>query len=426
MIRANYFLSLSLLMLVIFLVTLGSLSALGKPAVTEYNMELGQILVSFVGRHPINIVTLDGQGGGLETLIGSQDYFRGTLIESQGKFEFSQISNPLKFKVVSVFENGRLLVISEEEGGRLIVGMHSSHQGGMAFNQTGPLGGNTNSSNNNSSNNNSTNNTPNQPGPNAPPAKSSSSPPLPGEELTLKDGGKSTSSGKVQVALYTKKADKGWVIINQPIPEPTKPAAPSLKTVASRQLRISGSQALELIDEFGRSSVKRALEIRKDSAIKAINNNGNGILAGQAGGVVLSNGPESLVHVGQLNPDLLFQLHLKGPEYQGMLRDSILQLRLFHPQTGNRLRGLPVSITVSGPVQGLNDKGPIVLIDEFEYDEVTEDYIYPLLESSWLVQSREIVPGHYHVFVDVENTKHFKLTITLTEDGKFIPFQNGN
>jgi hypothetical protein len=118
-------------------------------------------------------------------------------------------------------------------------------------------------------------------------------------------------------------------------------------------------------------------------------------------------------------PILKLQLYLDGPEYDGVLRNSTLFLRVFHPKIPQKISDLPSTIAVIKAVEGgAND---VLLLDSFIFNEDCDCYQYNFTEDKWLIDVKDLQPGPYKLSIDFSNARHLRLPVTVTKGKEVIP-----
>jgi len=323
---------------------------LGSPALAvrfSFDLTMGKVNFSYstIGAYNPVRLTLDGSTGVVRTWVETQAYESQAALEALGKFILSQLAS------VTGME------ISSELQGKLgWVATCPSGQFSLSFKGDGTLQ----------------------------------------VRFNLESADVDPEETEIHTKVYVD-AESGQLVIQDSRPEPLP------GEVLGQKLGMPKDLASDIVEEFGRARVEAALE-------NALSHNGTAYAQGSsiAGGAasVMSDGS---VGINELSQRAIFDLSLRGVEYQGYLRDSTLYMRLLHPANGVSIRDMRVILTVVelNPPEPLH--GPhIVLWDAFPYDYQAGCYLYRLNSTGWR-------PGSYEVYIDVGQILNFKLPITITD-----------
>ena len=219
---------------------------------------------------------------------------------------------------------------------------------------------------------------------------------------------------KFRTEAYTTKTEGGVFILNTKFPDP--PSAGSARERIARELGVTLREAKQLLKQYGELRINNAID--KATKFSSRRTNGDPQAAGGAGAI--ANG---IIPTRTLNDQLpisKLQVYLDGPEYDGVLRDSTLYLRVFHPKTPQKISDMPSTIAVH-EVNGKSGSGGIFLMDNFTFNKDCDCYQYEFNQDKWLIDVDILKPGPYVLSVDFSNARHLKLPITITEDKRVIP-----
>lgn len=384
--------------------------SLGK----EYKLDIwrGAVSIDFVGTNP---VTLDVQGGAAGTVItqvSTEAYKNLTQLINKGEFSFHQYANSSELIVSSAGENGSTITktltknlknmtyITSNTGHKInymtVPSKILSKMGldkGQIISHT--ITGNRSSLVSLIGKINS----------------AESIIYLPSKTKNTRTG--KESQLKFRTEAYTSKAKSGVLILNAKLPDP--PSAGSERERIARELGVTLREAQQLLDQYGELRINNAIE--KATKFSSGRVNGPQVAGGMGS---IANGIIPTKTLNDQLPIAKLQVYLEGPEYDGVLRDSTLYLRVFHPKTPQKISDLPSTISVQGADKKTDSAG-IILMDEFTFNEECDCYQYEFKKDRWLIDVEILNPGPYVLNVDFSNARHLKLPITLTEDKKVIP-----
>ena len=185
--------------------------------------------------------------------------------------------------------------------------------------------------------------------------------------------------------------------------------------IVSRTLKVTIGQARNLLEEKGSRLLNAIDQLRQTGTRNGVSvMNGSGPAGG--GGAIIE-GEGGAIDINSMDPSSVFQVYFDNPKYKGNLQDSKLQVQLLHEATNTPIKGVGVTITVAGPIEGPNPD-QIVLMDEIKFDETKGYYFYQFDPESWLIDHRKLQPGGYDLHIDFERLQHATLGITVTKDKK--------
>jgi hypothetical protein len=102
------------------------------------------------------------------------------------------------------------------------------------------------------------------------------------------------------------------------------------------------------------------------------------------------------------------------PRYEGMLKDSTVYMRLYHPVTLVPIKDMPVRITVVNASTQPGNEPEVVLVAPFPYNEEVDAYAYN-------VGNNALNPGAYMLYIDLAGFHTIALPIIVTPSGTVVP-----
>jgi|GEM_PF-2408289 len=102
------------------------------------------------------------------------------------------------------------------------------------------------------------------------------------------------------------------------------------------------------------------------------------------------------------------------PKYEGMLKDSTVYMRLYHPVTLAPIRDMPVRIAVVNASTPPGNEPEVVLVAPFLYSEEADAYVYP-------VANNALNPGPYMLHIDLAGLHTITLPVIVTPSGTVVP-----
>lgn len=102
------------------------------------------------------------------------------------------------------------------------------------------------------------------------------------------------------------------------------------------------------------------------------------------------------------------------PKYEGMLKDSTVYLRLYHPVTLTPIRDMTVRIAVTRADTPPGNASEVVLAAPFPYSEEADAYVCQ-------VSNNGLNPGTYLLNIDLAGLHTITLPVIVTPDGAVVP-----
>ena len=183
----------------------------------------------------------------------------------------------------------------------------------------------------------------------------------------------------------------------------------------NRNLPYSLNDAKKIVNEFGTHKASLGLK----NAVGRMNGKTWGEpekAAGAAGSVINAS-----TSINSLHPSMVFYISAKGPQYKGLIKNSQLLVRLFHPDNDEiRIRDLEAMISILGPGNNL------VLYDALPYNYQVGGYYYKLNGENgngWLVDKDSLKAGKYTLHIDVGRIQSWSVPIEITEYGNVFYYE---